>query len=162
MVAWEACCRPTQLGGLGISDLKLAGCALQTRWLWLQKTDSERAWSQLPISTEPQVQAFFRESTYTLVGDGRATLFWTYRWIQGESATDIASSLAQLVSPRTRRKQIVREALANRQWVRCISGGITMNVITEYLDLWSTLQNVILNEDRTELYGARHQTEYTL
>ena len=28
MVAWQTCCRPTQLGGLGISDLRLAGFAL--------------------------------------------------------------------------------------------------------------------------------------
>jgi integrase len=55
MVAWKSCCRPTDLGGLGISDLQLAGYALQTRWLWLQQADEQRAWSQLPISVCPQV-----------------------------------------------------------------------------------------------------------
>ena len=35
MVAWGTACRPTELGGLEITDLKLAGYALQTRWLWL-------------------------------------------------------------------------------------------------------------------------------
>jgi hypothetical protein len=55
MVAWEAICKPTELGGLGITDLKLAGFALQTRWLWLQKTDQSHAWSQLPIKTTPEV-----------------------------------------------------------------------------------------------------------
>jgi hypothetical protein len=74
MVAWSTACQPTDLGGLGISDLKLAGYALQTRWLWLQKTDSARAWSELPIKTDPQVQAFFRASTYTVIGDGRSAL----------------------------------------------------------------------------------------
>jgi hypothetical protein len=53
MVAWEACYRPTNLGGLGIYDLKLAGFALQTRWLWLQKTDDNRTWSELPIKVDP-------------------------------------------------------------------------------------------------------------
>jgi hypothetical protein len=43
MVAWDTTCRPTELGGLGITDLKLAGYALQTRWLWLQKTDNSCA-----------------------------------------------------------------------------------------------------------------------
>lgn len=56
LVAWPGVCRPTSLGGLGISDLKLAGFALQTRWLWLQKVDNDRAWSQLPIKTAPEVQ----------------------------------------------------------------------------------------------------------
>ena len=37
MVAWPAVCKPTVFGGLGVSDLKLAVYALQTRWLWLQK-----------------------------------------------------------------------------------------------------------------------------
>jgi len=32
MVAWPEVCRPTQLGGLGISDLKLTSYALQTKW----------------------------------------------------------------------------------------------------------------------------------
>lgn len=71
MVAWAACCRPTEMGGFGITDLKLAGYALQTRWLWLQKTDNNRAWSELPINTEPQVQAFFRASTFTVIDDGK-------------------------------------------------------------------------------------------
>jgi hypothetical protein len=81
MVAWEAVCKPTELGGLGITDLKLVGFALQTRWLWLQKTDQSRAWSQLPIKTAPEVQAFFRASTYTIVGDGKTALFWEDRWV---------------------------------------------------------------------------------
>jgi hypothetical protein len=75
MVAWEAVCKPTTLGGLGIYDLKLAGYVLQTIWLWLQKTDQERAWSQLPIKADTQVHAFFNASTFTEVGNGRQALF---------------------------------------------------------------------------------------
>jgi hypothetical protein len=33
MVAWETVCKPMNLGGLGVTDLKLY--ALQARWLWL-------------------------------------------------------------------------------------------------------------------------------
>lgn len=33
MVVWLAVCKPTELGGLGVSDLKLIGYVLQTRWL---------------------------------------------------------------------------------------------------------------------------------
>jgi hypothetical protein len=55
MVAWPTVCGPTDLGGLGISDLKLARLALQRSWLWLQKTDHNRVWSQLSIKTVPEV-----------------------------------------------------------------------------------------------------------
>jgi hypothetical protein len=41
MVTWPTICKPTKLGGLGISDLKLTGFALQTKWLWLQKIDRD-------------------------------------------------------------------------------------------------------------------------
>ena len=40
MVAWPTVCRPVELGGLGVTDLRLAGYVLQTRWLWLQRTDT--------------------------------------------------------------------------------------------------------------------------
>jgi hypothetical protein len=75
MVACPTVCRTTELGELGISDLKLAGFALQARWLWLQKTDQDRAWSQRLIRTSPEVLAFFKASTYMVIGDGRNTLF---------------------------------------------------------------------------------------
>ena len=123
VVAWEAVCKPTEFGGLGVSDLKLTGFALQTRWLWLQKTDSDRAWSQLPIKTAPEVQAFFKASTFTVLGDGRNTLFWEDRWLNGESIADAAPYLSQLVSRRTRRTQTVRDALIDRRWTRSVNGG---------------------------------------
>ncbi|CAD6228770.1 unnamed protein product [Miscanthus lutarioriparius] len=75
MVAWEAVCKPTKLGNLGVTDLKLASFALQSRWLWLQKTDQDRAWSQLPIKVDPQVHTFFKASTITMVGNERRALF---------------------------------------------------------------------------------------
>jgi hypothetical protein len=68
LVTWKTVCRPTELGGLGITDLRLAGYALQSRWLWLQKTDSVRAWSELPLNMDSEDQAFFRASTFTEVG----------------------------------------------------------------------------------------------
>jgi integrase len=72
LVAWKTACRTTELGELGITDLKLVGYALQTRWLWLQKTDSSR---KLPINADTQVRAFFCVSTYTELGDGANALF---------------------------------------------------------------------------------------
>ena len=89
------------MGGLGITDLKLSGFALQTRWLWLQKSYSSRAWSELPIKTDPEVQAFFRfrASTYTNIGDGMNALFWDDRWIHGAAPSDIAPNLVRMGCP---------------------------------------------------------------
>lgn len=90
MVAWKTVCKPTELGGLGVSDLKLQGFVLQSRWLWLQRTDQERAWSQLPLHTAPEVKAFFKASMFMVLGDGRQVLFWEHKWIDGKSVHDIA------------------------------------------------------------------------
>ena len=117
MVTWPTVCKPTELGGLGISDLKLAGYTLQTKWLWLQKIDRDRAWSQLPIKTAPEVQAFFKASTFTVISNGRQALFWEDRWINGESVIDIAPCLYQLVAKRIRRRQSVRDGLIDRAWI---------------------------------------------
>jgi hypothetical protein len=127
MVAWPTICKPTHLGGLGISDLKLEGFTLLTRWLWLQKTDQERAWSELPIKTSPEVHAFFQASTYTVVGDGWSTLFWEDKWIHGDYISNLAPCLYQIVPSQTRQRQSVKEVLTNRQWVRAISGGSLAN-----------------------------------
>ena len=42
LVAWVKVCRPPELGGLGISDLKSLGWSLGMRWVWLQKIEPHR------------------------------------------------------------------------------------------------------------------------
>lgn len=118
------------VGRLGISEMKLAGYALQSRWLWLQKVDQDRAWSQLPIQTAPQVQAFFKASQSLGIGD-KLCSGWEDRWIDGESVTDSAPCLYHLVPKRIRRQQLVREGLHNRSWACSITGGLSLPVILE-------------------------------
>lgn len=144
MVAWATCCRPTEMGGLGISDLRLTGYALQTRWLWLQKTDEERAWSQLPIRVSKEVRAFFKASTYTLLGNGQQTLFWEDRWIEGQGVETIAPYIYQRIPKQTRQTQTVCEGMSGRAWVRCITGGLSISKISDYLHLWAKLENIQL------------------
>jgi hypothetical protein len=43
LIAWNVVHRPRQVGDLGILDLKMFGHTLSLRWLWLQKTDPDRA-----------------------------------------------------------------------------------------------------------------------
>ena len=123
MVAWPTVCRPTDLGGLGIPDLRLTSIALQARWLWLQKVDQDRAWSSLPIASSNEVRAFFNASTYTVLGNGRTTAFWTGKWIQTQSVKDIAPALLAFVSQRDIKSTTVAVGLSERAWVRQIWGG---------------------------------------
>jgi hypothetical protein len=37
LVASDKVCRPIEMGGLGILNIKMLGWALRTRWLWLKK-----------------------------------------------------------------------------------------------------------------------------
>jgi hypothetical protein len=148
MVAWKSCCRPTDLGGLGISDLQLAGYALQTRWLWLQQTDEQRAWSQLPISVCPQVRAFYKASTFTVIGNGQRTRFWEDRWIMGESVQDLAPCLYSIVPARIRTTQTVAMALPGRLWACSFSGGMSVQAIIDYLHLWHTIRDVELSDQQ--------------
>ncbi|KAJ1276687.1 hypothetical protein BS78_05G233700 [Paspalum vaginatum] len=111
LVSWPIVTRPTEHGGLGVPDLRLTSIALQTRWLWLQRTDENRVWSGLPIQVASEVRAFFAASIFIQVGNGRRTLFW-----------------------RAARR-----------------GGLTVQVIAEYINLWDRLEGFQLQpevEDR--------------
>lgn len=81
-VAWESTCRPRELGGLGLLDLRRFAIALRLRWAWLWRVDSGRPWTRLPQPHDRLVQAAFAAATTSVVGDGRSTLFWTGRWLR--------------------------------------------------------------------------------
>jgi hypothetical protein len=132
MVAWPSVCQPTDLGGLGIPNLRLSSIALQTRWLWLQQAEESRAWAELPLSVPHEVQSFFEASTYTILGDGRSTAFWTGRWIQGKAVKHIAPSLLTHVSRRDIRQTTMADGVQGCAWVRQITGGISVPATQQY------------------------------
>lgn len=126
--------------------LEALGYALQTRWLWLRKTDSSRAWSQLPLDVDPQVMAFFRCSTYTSLGNGTTALFWEDRWLQQQAPVDLAPNLARLVPRRIRDQLTVRQGLTGRRWTSDIAGSMSQAAIAEFFDLWEATANTQLGE----------------
>lgn len=146
MVAWKVCTRPKELEGLGITDLKLTAMAFEAKWLWLQKVDAERAWANLAIKQFVEAMAFFRASTYTIVGNGQNTLFWQDSWINGVSFRTMARTLLNFISKRAIRQMTVATALMNRAWVRSISVGISIPAIAEYLQLWHAINDIVLND----------------
>ncbi|GJM86847.1 hypothetical protein PR202_ga02745 [Eleusine coracana subsp. coracana] len=147
LVAWEKVQRPLDLGGLGILNLEIASWALQMKWLWLQKTTSDRPWSGLEIPTHPHARAMFAISIVTQVGNGRDTLFWTDKWLHGSALPDIAPEVFMHVPKRLTNVRIVEQALTDRTWVRDIQGGLSIYGLIEYLILWDLIEEFILTNE---------------
>ena len=151
MVAWKTCTRPKELGGLGIPDFKLVNMAFEAKWLWLQSTDTSRAWSELPLKQSVEARDFFRASTRTIVGNGRGTLFWLDSWIDGVSIRTLAPTLLKFVPKRIANRLTVAEALPDRHWVRTIGGGVTAPATVEYLCLWHAVNGITLNANQDRM-----------
>lgn len=111
------------------------------RWLWLQKTEPNHPWADFNIIVPEQIRAFFSIAVYSEVGDGANTLFWTDRWLHGQSIADLAPRFLAIVPSRRCKKRTVQEALFNRSWDSDILGGLTVGVLSDYLRLWDFLSD---------------------
>jgi len=150
LLAWPKVCRPPELGGLGLVDLQRFGYALRLRWLWLRRTDDTRSWHDLPDEKEQVVEAMFQASIFVELGDGNKALFWTDRWLQGQSLADLAPCLCAAVGPRIKKQRIVAQALHEDGWIRDISGALTVQVIMDYLLVWNLTRDVQLVPGRPD------------
>lgn len=146
MIAWPKVTRPTELGGLGISNLQYLCWALRLRWLWLQKTEPDKPWAFLPIKAPSQVKAFFSVAVRSSVGNGKNTRFWTDRWLPGKSFEHSYPHLFAAVATRAKGRTVF-DALNNRRWISDLKGALTVNVLLEYLQLWDLLENVELQPE---------------
>jgi hypothetical protein len=137
-----------QLGGLGISNFTELCWALRMRWLWLQKTDSSRPWTGLPIHVPQKARAFFfSEVVVTEVGDGSNTMFWSDKWLHGKRIADLAPKLFDTIPKRYVNNRTVQEAILTRRWVSGIKGALSVGVLIEYLQLWDLLSEVELQPE---------------
>ncbi|RLN04975.1 hypothetical protein C2845_PM13G05910 [Panicum miliaceum] len=121
------------------------------RWLWIQRTDPSRPWSQLPFQQEHMVTDLFHTSITVQVGNGHRSFFWTDRWIRGRSVAEIAPALLTAVRLHARRKRTVAQGLINNAWVSVITGALTVQVIIDYLLIWDLVTQCALHptsEDR--------------
>jgi hypothetical protein len=104
LVAWPVACRHERFGELGIVDLHTMNLALQMRWVWLSRTEPDRAGASLQCPRNNMtrtLEAMFEASVAVQVNDGRSTLFWRDKWIHGQSVFQIAPNLLSAVSRRT-------------------------------------------------------------
>lgn len=132
-VAWSAVQRPLQLGDLGVLDLQLFGDALRLRWLGTQRTRALNAPPRLLTDgISPAIAEFFHKSVLIEVGNGALILFWTDRWMNNNSITEIAPHLVAEVPPQIRRSRILAEARHNNVWHQDIRGPLTVSVLIDY------------------------------
>jgi hypothetical protein len=139
-VAWKMVCKPRQLGGLGVVDLRRAGIALRALWEWKRWVDQNKNWGSLHKSNEKMVSAIFSAAIVSILGSGESTLFWTGNWIDGTSIQAMAPALFGAVSGR-RRRAFVNDVL--RVMLGCTKSQ-AVQVLTESMQVWQRLQQVQL------------------
>ena len=150
-VNWRKVCRPLEYGGLGIRDLERTGLSLRLRWLWLTRTDTNRAWQGLDLQFTTEERALFYASTTMAIGDGRTALFWEDRWLGGQSVRELAPRLLKCIPKQRQKSRTVAEALAGNSWARDIHGLLGLPEIGQYLQLWHLVQPVELSNEPDRL-----------
>lgn len=143
---------------MGISDLKLLGIALRARWPWLMKTDPNRPWASLPLHVSNEVECLLSLAVTSSVGNGKSTLFWKDNWLEGTSIKQIAPAIFSMIPKRRRNKRSVSEELTNGEWVQAIQsalsirGEVSIEVVMEFMVLWTLIEEVELTEDEPDVH----------
>jgi hypothetical protein len=75
LVKWDIACRPKDMGGLGIHDLKRFGQALRQQWFWYQWKDDAKPWQGLTLPCDEIDKALFQASMDITIGDGKKPYF---------------------------------------------------------------------------------------
>jgi hypothetical protein len=102
--------------------------ALQMRWLWLPKTNSDKPWRGLDLNVSNQARALFRVSVTSIIGDGATTYFWMDKWINGCSIEELAPIIAA-AAPKNIGKLGLQQALPSHSWVRDIQGTYLLRAL---------------------------------
>jgi hypothetical protein len=87
------------------------GVALRAMWLWLHRTDPDRAWTSLPMNEDSLTKVFFDTSVQLILGDGATFLFWVNPWFEVAQLADFTLDLVAITSWHSRRRRTVAEAL---------------------------------------------------
>jgi exonuclease III len=142
-VAWPVVCRPTELGGLGVLDLRFFGYALRLRWEWLARTQPGCCWAKLPSKTEKVVTAMRDASMTIKVGNGENTLFWLDNWAPVGPLCSFAPALFAATT-RPARRRMLHEALQDHRWAHDLSGATTVAMMRDFFRIWMLLRDVHL------------------
>jgi hypothetical protein len=113
-VAWPVVCRPTNLGGLSVLDLRFFGFALRLRWEWLARVEPKCYWASLPSRTEKPVAAMAAISMSVVVGDGSSVRLWTDDWAPVGRLCHFAPDLFAAISARGKKRSLRDKLFQNR------------------------------------------------
>lgn len=95
-------------------------------------------------------RALFFASTTMVLGDGRTSLFWEDRWLDGRSISEITPHLYACVPKNRQHIRTIVDGLLNHSRARDIHGTIGIPEIGEYL-LWRQLEPVQLSNQADTL-----------
>jgi len=150
-VAWTVACRPKDLGGLGLIDLRRFGIALQLRWEWKRRMQAYLPWVPLPSPDNKTLASTFLAATDVVLGDGNTAIFWLDRWLpDGRSVQEVAPHVMARV-PRRCRATTIAEAIHDHTWVRHIAPPFSVLILTEYLQLWDVIQRVHFSDNSPDV-----------
>lgn len=71
-----------------------------------------------------------------MIGNGKDTLFWEDRWLDGRRVEELAPTIYTHVNNRVRSTRTVTQALLGAAWARDVGPEVTTQVLNEYLTLW--------------------------
>ena len=75
----------------------------------------------------------FRASSRVEASDGRTTLFWEDRWLDGFRIEELAPLLYAKVRPRVRASRTMVEALTNNAGARDVGPRLTVMELAQFL-----------------------------
>lgn len=99
LVDWQTVCKPKDIGGLGILDMRIFNQSLLLKWIWWWHKNEQKIWKPIMqiealdvnnIPTAPifkqvnmEIVNFFNNSTIFIPGDGSRILVWEHNWGYG-------------------------------------------------------------------------------
>ncbi|WVZ85337.1 hypothetical protein U9M48_032277 [Paspalum notatum var. saurae] len=104
------------------------------------------AWPKVTRPLELGVKAFFEVAIVSEVGNGKNTIFWTDKWVQGQSLAQLAPNLFGSITNKAKRRTVF-EAATDLRWVQDIRGAITVPVLAEFFKIWDLLSNLVLQPE---------------
>lgn len=99
-------------------------------------------WQGLQYIASQAEKELFQSSISIRLGNGEDCLFWSDKWLDGQSISSLAPSIVNSVPSSIKRTRLVSEGLSNGTWITDIFGDLNVQAITEYLGLWDRLQHV--------------------